>query len=314
MSDNIIYYGETPCEAYFKSGKKKGTRCTNLAYYTKNGMNLCGVHCKAPREKLLVNPNKRAIEEQKLKEQYKIIKEYAERNKSEHKKGTVTVSKLRMMKKPEDKIGFLKVFPNFKHQHRKDGYGCAALSPKSIGPINHGMKNMPVAKNLENYHQFAKVFPFELDQENNILESSLVCRARGYEDTVPHRHKFSKQILKQNNATVPKFSCFYGKDGGERRYTYIQCRYFYCHWYEKLVVDLPEFKELLKMRGEGINLQIIGYDGYEPTLSLYEHYLDSSKPFGHEMVLYSLLVLDDSKDYPWNIYYEKHKELYEGVI
>jgi hypothetical protein len=28
------------------------------------------------------------------------------------------------------------------------------------------------------------------------------------------------------------------------------------------------------------------------------HYLDSSKPFGHELVLFTLLVLDE-KDYPW---------------
>jgi len=44
------------------------------------------------------------------------------------------------------------------------------------------------------------------------------------------------------------------------------------------------------------------------------HYLDKSKPFGHELVLYTMLVVSDSKDYPWNIYYKNNKKLYENVI
>lgn len=34
----------------------------------------------------------------------------------------------------------------------------------------------------------------------------------------------------------------------------------------------------------------------------------------HELVLYTMLVIDNSKEYPWNRYYECHKKMYENVI
>ena len=60
-----------------------------------------------------------------------------------------------MMKPPEHIDGYLKVFPNFKHQNRKDGFGCASLSPKALGPVSDGSRH---AKNIENFHQGAKIF------------------------------------------------------------------------------------------------------------------------------------------------------------
>ena len=38
---------------------------------------------------------------------------------------------------------------------------------------------------------------------------------------------------------------YYDKDGKEHRYTYIECRYFYCHWYEKLLKETNDYKELV---------------------------------------------------------------------
>ena len=45
-----------------------------------------------------------------------------------------------------------------------------------------------------------------------------------------------------------------------------------------------------------------------------EHYTSTDRPFGHEMVLYSMLTVEDPKEYPWNQYYLKHKELYPGHL
>ncbi len=47
------------------------------------------------------------------------------------------------------------------------------------------------------------------------------------------------------------------------------------------------------------NSQICGYDGYHVNKSIEEHYRDVSCPFGHELVLYSLLTTDK---YPWTKY------------
>ena len=43
--------------------------------------------------------------------------------------------------------------------------------------------------------------------------------------------------------------------------------------------------------------------------TLWNNYLDISRPFGHELVLYTLLVLENADDYPWNIYYKKHSNI-----
>jgi hypothetical protein len=107
---------------------------------------------------------------------------------------------------------------------------------------------------------------------------------------------------------------YYDKDGNEHRYTYLQCRYFYCHYYELLATKEKDFIALKKMIKNGYNLNIQGYDGYNITMDLMEHYNDISKPFGHELVLYTLLVENDPAKYPWNIFYELNKQIYHNVI
>lgn len=312
-----VYFGERPCEAIFGSGRKKGMKCTGNAYYVENGCYLCGVHShKDKRQRLPKDPKADEIKAQILEQKRLLIEEEANKNKKLGRKGSITVSKLRMMKMPEDIDGYLKVFPNFKHQNRKDGFGCSRLSPKSLGPVNHGMPNLPVAQTIENYHQFAKIFEFELKNEDTINEA-FQLRKRAYETKVPYRHKYPPKVLKMSglkNVNIPLYSVYYTKTGEERRYSYIQCRYFYCHWYERLAKEENDFKELQRLRNEGYNLQIIGYDGYKPTDDLYRHYLDESRPFGHELVLYTLLVIENRDDYPWNRYYRENREIYDDVI
>ena len=57
--------------------------------------------------------------------------------------------------------GWWPIFPNAKHGGRTDGAGCPSLSPKIMGPIDHGQPSLPPAQNLENLHQGNKVFPSE---------------------------------------------------------------------------------------------------------------------------------------------------------
>src|ERR1700747_2820319 len=96
---------------------------------------------------------------------------------------------MKMMKLPETIKGYLNIFPNYLHANRKDGYGCATLSPKSIGPIT--AYGLPVAQNLENFHQFSKFYEFEVDPiTNKIKPDAIQYRIKGFNDKVPHRHKF----------------------------------------------------------------------------------------------------------------------------
>jgi hypothetical protein len=308
------YYGEKKCEEMVKC---KNTLCINKAYFTNGNKLLCGVHCKKYSNvvSLPKNPNKHIIYENKLKEMNIEVEKHADLNKTNNKLGNVIVSKMYMMKNPTYIEGYLNVFPNYKQQNRKDGFGCMRLSPKSLGPVNHNMPGLPPATTIENYHQFSKFWDFELDDNDNILEKYKIDRINAY-TAPPMRHKYDKKTLLKynNNINIPKFSMYYDKDGNEHRYNYLQCRYFYCHFYELLAKKEEDFIKLKNMIKNGYNLNIQGYDGYSITKDLMTHYNDTSKPFGHELVLYTLLVEDDTSKYPWNIFYEQHKTIYNNVI
>jgi len=309
-----VFYGELQCTAV---NKAKNIQCENKAYFLSDGKLTCGVHSKKAESvsKLSVNPNKEENYQKEIIKRNEFVHDTAKKNRSESKKGHVIVSKLRMMKPPEYVPGYLNVFPNYKHENRQDGFGCSRLSPKSLGPVEHNMPNLPPATTIENFHQFSKFWKFELDEKGNILEERKNERVIAY-TSEPKRHKHDKKTLSQynKNINIPEFSMYYDKDGNEHRYNYLDSRYFYCHFYEILAKQEPDFKELKDMIENGYNLNICGYDGYPVTEDLKKHYKDISKPFGHELVLYTLLTVDSPKNYPWNKYYKKNKEIYENVI
>jgi hypothetical protein len=233
---------------------------------------------------------------QKLKKEKEIIENAAIENKNRSVSGQVICSPLKMMKPPEDIPGFLKVFPNFKHQNRKDGYGCKNLSPKAMGPIVHSQPGLPIALNLENFWQFSKVFPDEVDEKGNIKDIFFTRQKEAFQDPIPYRHK--------PNATgnIPLYSVFIRKSGEIVTYKYVEARQFYCNYYERFAKASSEFSYLQDLLSKGYNLQICGYDAYKVTIPLEKHYLDSSKPFGHEMVLYTMLTEKDESKYPWRKY------------
>lgn len=302
----MVFYGEIQCQGTIHSN---GNPCTNLAYYLCEEKYLCGVHSKKLNKTTLPkNPNAKKLLEEKYKKHFERCDEL------KNPIGKVIVKKMLMMKNPELLEGFINVFPNFKHGSRKDGFGLPSLSPKSLGPVNHGMPNLPPAKNIENYHQFAKFWEFELEGDE-VKPEYFQKRVNAYLDETPYRHKHDKKILeKYGNVNIPKYSIYYDKNGEPHYYNYLDCRYFYCHFYEELVKNQEDFLMLKSKLEEGYNFCICGYDGYEPKENLMEMYLDTSKPFGHEMVLYTMLIENDNKKYPWNIYYLENFHLYQNVI
>lgn len=292
---STIYYGMSICE-------KEG--CKRKAYYqTKDGIR-CGAHSmkiKSERTELpkMKKEEKETMEKEKQSERDKIIEEQAKKNRELGKKGHVIVSKLLMMREAEYVEGYLRVYPNFKHQNKKDGYGCMKLSPKSLGPVIHGQPNLPNSKNIENFHQGSKCFPQELDEKGNPGELYYKNRREFYEDEVPHRHKY-KGVEKNKN--IPAFFVWVDKEGKEHHLGYVESRQFYCHFYERLCSKEPDFTYLQNKIKDGYNVQIIGYDG-DPmnNVDIEKAYLDPSKPFGHEKVLYAMLTLPPN-EYPWKKY------------
>jgi hypothetical protein len=132
--------------------KSTGVNCTNLAYYKDNKKYSCGVHSnKKTRTKLSVNPNKQINKERKLSEHNTQVVDMAALNVENNIKGQVQCYKMHMMKAVPFMPGYRNVFPNYKHQNRKDGFGCSALSPMSLGPVDMFLEDdLPIARNIEN--------------------------------------------------------------------------------------------------------------------------------------------------------------------
>lgn len=306
-----VYYGEENCSGISAKGKE----CTNKSYWLVDNEVLCGVHSKSMSNRTALP--KRSIKDRlriakaKKEDADQLIEEARLENETEGLEGQVIVSKLRMMASPPDHQGFLKVFPNFKHGNRKDGLGLPELSPMSLGPVHHTQPDLPPSLNIENLHQFNKVFPSELDKKGNPTEEWYETRNQAYLDPVAHRHKpAAKSATKSKgkiNKNIPKYSIWVLPDGNEQRLTYFESRQIYCTYYERLAKKTKSFRKLRALKKSGTNLQIIGYDGYDlpkgrSEKKIFEKcYLDTTKPFGHELVLAALLILDPD-EYPWRKY------------
>lgn len=290
----IAYAGECMCIV-------KG--CEYKAYYVGQ---LCGRHCAKEKRKYL--PKNKKTKENMIKD--KLAKALPSNT------PMVTATKMRMMQTPIPRDGFLLVCPNNKHGHNFGFPGnYSTLSPMRLGPVVDGGEFM--ACSIENYHQFAKVFPNEVTDElcdcgrsfTHNKPSSLFFenRKKGYNDKVPHRYKYDKK-------NIPVYSV-----QNDCHYTYVESRYFYCNQMEILATREEAFKELLKKyTEEGYSLDIHGYDAYTPNgtdaETLFKHYCDESRPFGHEMVILTLLVLHKEPDkYPWKRYKREHEDIYESI-
>lgn len=314
LKRKIPFFGETNCEAKTKKGKK----CVKNAYYQQNSKFYCGQHSKkGKRKELKKDPDEKEKKEKMLQDHQQYLEIMAKENYSKNAKGSIIGHKMKMMKSVPLKPGFLNVFPNRKHENRKDGFGCSNLSPMMLGPVNHNEPGVPVALNIENFHQFSKVFKCELADDGSILQTFFEYRDKAYKDKIAHRHKFSRALLKtmNSNVNIPEYSVHVKSDKKLQKISYLESRWFYCVWYEHLAKKTEQFKKLLNIYENGTNLCVCGYDSYDPegldSDSLYQHYLDTSRPFGHELVLISLLVLNDRVDqYPWKRYENSRGDFY----
>jgi len=305
--------------------------CNEVARYRTTGTltvkYVCGIHSKREHRKVLSkNPRASELQAATNKSKKREADALAERNAGGV--GSITATKMRMMRKPVPQPGHLAVFPNNRHAHSY-GYESgdfSALSPMQLGPVMSDDGATVVARNIENYHQFAKVFPQEQEAEmvcdcgrpfahNRPSQAYHDRKREAYADPVPHRHKFgdladmkraNKSYVNDGNINAPMYT-----EQNGRHYTYVESRYFYCHQMEVLATQTAAFAKLMQYYNNGYAIELFGYDAYPPTMSLWEHYCDASKPFGHELVILTLVRMHDTPDeYPWRRYRREHAELY----
>lgn len=290
-----LYYGQHPCSI---------TYCKNKSYYEHLNKLYCGVHSKRAkmwRKELPKMPIALAtqLENDRIERIKQDIESARLENVANKKRGTVVVDKLKMMQLPPEKRGFLNVFPNNRHQNRKDGFGCSSLSPMRLGPVVHGQPDLPDAKNIENFHQGSKCFRQEIDEKGEPGPLFFENQKKFFQDDEPHRHKY---VGDQENKNIPLFFVWKEK-GVVHKLDYVTSRQFYCTFYERLVQNNSDLAHLRLLLDNGTNIQIVGYDGrpIDPS-DIDGQYLNPNKPFGHELVLYTLLVVEKKESFPWNKY------------
>jgi hypothetical protein len=314
-----VYWGAHQCQASRSSGQP----CPNQAYYAQHGRYCCGVHSrKGARTELPKDPGQRQRNLQALGTHKRDVLRVSKLNGERGQRGQVQCQAMQMMKPVPLTEGFMNVFPNNRHQARVDGYGCCALSPMRLGPVAHRQPGLPPALNVENYHQFNKVWPTEVDADKNPKPEFFALQRAAYDDAEPHRHKYDdkemtrqrKAVPAQANRNAPLYSLHLNLDGVPQRFSYVQSRYFYCCAYEALAREQTEFRVLRKLLGEGVNLMICGYDARPVDEGgLDAMYADASKPFGHELVLYAMLTVEEPLNYPWHRYRRANALVYENV-
>lgn len=274
-------------------------------YFSADGLTgVCG-YCapkKLHRKKLPRDEEAEAVERLAHR---RTVDEAAKANRAAGRRGDLRCAKMFMMSKVKMTEGYLAVFPNFKHGSRKDGLGLSALSPKAIGPVHHGQPGLPPAMSLENFHQGSKWFRGKTREEFEAM------RLEMYRNPTPLRHN-PHANPKAKNRNIPKCFVWVGKDGTPHEIDYVTSRQFYCNFYTQAVTQSAEFAQLEAMLAKGYNITLHGYDGYQPDddtpEALEQHYLDPSRPFGHELVLYTLLKYPP-EHWPWR----KHSQLYDAT-
>lgn len=253
-----------------------GMPCKNTAHYQVGGKLLCGVHSR--------NKDRKEVPKQKV-DKVEIWAEH-ELTLQPCDEPCIKLFRMAMMKAVPLTPGFRNVFPNNKHQNRRDGFGCSSLSPMKLGPVVHGQPGLPNALNIEVFHQSNKKYKCETMDE--FRKTRLTWYTNPPEKI---RHKFTGK-------DKPEYFVWLDKNGKEHHLNHVESRQFYCTFYERLASQTDDYKKLAQMILNGYNLCLCGYDAHELG-NIEEDYLDTTKPFGHERVLYCMLI----GEYPWR----KHK-------
>lgn len=275
--------------------------CARAAYFAQSGAARCGRHAdRGVRKPLPKNPGRAA----RLAAEYAVHRTTVDTagaaRAAAGERGAVTCCKMTMFQgqRPVFVDGAVNVFPNFKHANRYGGMGMPSLSPKAMGPVDHGQPGLPAALNLENFHQFSKIF------DGESMADFRVAQRAAFRDPVPHRHKPLALAGKDKNKN--KNLCrgwvWTRADGTAVVKSYVECRQFYCNYYARFAAALPALATLRAALAAGTSLRICGYDGhpYAPD-AMADHYLDDARPFGHEAVLFTMLTLPEDA-WPWRVH------------
>lgn len=289
-----MWFGEGRCSATLK---RKGLQCKHKAYYEHMGKAVCGRHKSKPYRKLPVNPEKTRLQEEALQAQAESVRRERQSNRAKGSRGSVVCTKIRCMQAPQHRSGHQSIFPNRWHGNRRDGIGLPDCSPMSVGPIH--LPSGQTASCVENMHQGSKLFHGSIDDPSAMAQFREV-QASLFADPKPHRHN-PMATGKGHQKNVPVCFVWTRSDGTVVPYDYVPSRQFYCNYLERgLLAGNAGFDRLKTMVEEGTSVNLLGYDAFDVPLdrTIDSIYLDGSRAFGHELVIYTMLT-HRPNEWPW---------------
>jgi hypothetical protein len=181
-----------------------------------------------------------------------------------------------------------------------------SLSPENLGPIL--LPNRETCINLENLWEFSKVAKSLVtkEEENTIKKEYYDLRKIGFEDG-------NYQYYLEDDRNELAFFLFKDKYGKERRFTPLGAKFFFCHYYEMLVKNKPDFIRLKTFKEEKFNIQIAGNLFINERKTPIEYYIQDRENFDEAMVLYCMLTIENENNYPWRSAL-KFEDLYKDMI
>lgn len=169
----------------------------------------------------------------------------------------------------------------------------SSLSPFFVGPITlpwglHADAPCAVAHNLENAWQFAKVYSEHLDPNGNPTDAWRAWADEGFRDAKAHRFPMGR-------GAKPEYAFGgYDKDGGVRKWGYVESRYrLYAPLYAAAIRDSEGFKQCVRLLEQHGQLTILDFDGWDHAalgLTLSDVMYYPNKKMGHGFVIAMLLT------------------------
>lgn len=289
---DVPYAGKTQCDDY---GYTTGKRCRLPAHWTSDGKVYCYHHKTVYCTALPKHPNPMKHKCDGVQRRRDAVKAAREENVKNGVRGKVACSTLFQMKPAKYIPGYTCVFVESHFSNHDDGIVAKELCPKQMGPVHHGQPRLPVAKNLANLYMFSKVMRGDMDP-------------RGYPSD--EFYKLQKEMYACNETMgnvkyaermklLPLFCRWILPNNTNQLLDVIEGRQIFCHFYEYLARTTSDYRRIVRLLDDGYNVQIVGHTGYALTKSIAEHYADPAVEFGHELVLYTMLTVEDEGSYPW---------------
>ena len=171
-----------------------------------------------------------------------------------------------------------------------------ALDSMELGPVYTGEKRFPLCLRLQNFYEFSKVFPCDLEEDGSCGQKYWNSKHIGYNDPIARPYKYKKGM-------IPLHSTLYDGNLGIN-YGPITQRDFLSEHYEYLARLRPEYNLFLKYIQKS-NIDLKGYQmddnddviWKDPNADSIEDWLDEKfndplYAYHYEFILLTMVFLD----------------------